>query len=206
MDLGQWAFFFFFFFCWNLPGVPVLVPEMVSWVHADGCVPARLVRPERWARAQVAPPTCPLADLPIIGGAVSRSSTFDRLASMKTSTLSPIYLDDNLIHLMGDPRPLVAKIVAFSGKPPAEFGVRCLASKSDGRGKPLHPEEVIDRTAHPTQPIYLVSREKKSQMATDSGALPLQAPHEGLGRIPPMADSAAPATRPWTPTDPEWRF
>lgn len=74
---------------------------------------------------------------------------------MKTSTLAPVYLDRQLVGLMGDPRPLVSKIVVAGGKRPESVRVLVGRGPDDERGRPVALDTVIDRTADPTIPIYL---------------------------------------------------
>jgi hypothetical protein len=76
---------------------------------------------------------------------------------MKTPALATVYLDNEAVGLMGDPRPLVAKVVAAAGKDPLAVRVLRGASPDDRAGTPVFLEDVIDRTAEPTKPIYLTS-------------------------------------------------
>lgn len=89
-----------------------------------------------------------------------KTATVDRMkpASMKIPALATIYLDNERIGLMGDPQPPVSKIVAASGKRPAAVQILRGLSPTDLRGKPLRPEDLIDRTSEPTRPIYLTSK------------------------------------------------
>lgn len=75
---------------------------------------------------------------------------------MKTPALATIYLDNEAVGLMGDPKPRVSKVVA-GGKKPEAVRVLRAASPDDTRGKPVQLEDTIDRTAEPTKPIYLTS-------------------------------------------------
>lgn len=77
---------------------------------------------------------------------------------MKTPALATVYLDNASVGLMGDPRPQVSKIVAAGGKQPGRVQVVRTRSPTDQKGTALRMEDVIDRTAEPTQPIYLRSR------------------------------------------------
>jgi hypothetical protein len=74
-------------------------------------------------------------------------------------TLAPVYLDNQPVSLMGDPRPHVAKVVAAMGKHPERFDVRRLDSPTDS-GNVVDLEDVIDRTTEPTKAIYLTTVEK----------------------------------------------
>lgn len=82
---------------------------------------------------------------------------------MNTRTLAPIYLDNEPVGLQGDPKPMISKILAASGKKAETFEVRRLLNQSDLEGKPCRPEDIIDRTAQATTPIYLKSVDKKGQ-------------------------------------------
>jgi hypothetical protein len=79
---------------------------------------------------------------------------------MKTPTLAPVYLDNEPVSLMGDPRPQVSKVIAATGKHPEKFDVMLLHSENDTEGKRLGLDEVIDRTEEPTKAIYLTCVEK----------------------------------------------
>ena len=77
--------------------------------------------------------------------------------TMKPAALSTVYLDNQRIGLMGDPRPVVAKIVAAGGRAP--HAVQVLRSRSpDSAGTPVQLDDVIDRTAEPTKAIYLTCK------------------------------------------------
>lgn len=76
---------------------------------------------------------------------------------MKTSTLSTVYLDRQRVGLMGDPKPMVAKVVIAGGRLPAEVQVE-RSQSPDVAGTPVDLEEIIDRTADPAKPIYLTCR------------------------------------------------
>lgn len=77
---------------------------------------------------------------------------------MKTPSLATVYLDNEVVSLMGDPRPTVGKVVAASGKRPESVQVLRAMSATDLRGKPVPLEETLDRTTEPTQAIYLTCR------------------------------------------------
>ena len=79
---------------------------------------------------------------------------------MRTPALATIYLDNEAVGLMGDPMPRVSKIVAAGGKRPDSVQVLRGQSATDARSKPVQLDDVIDRTAEPTRPIYLTSRPK----------------------------------------------
>lgn len=78
--------------------------------------------------------------------------------AMRTPALATVYLDNASVGLMGDPRPLVSKIVVAGGKHPGSVQVLRSRSATDTKGTPLRMDEVIDRTAEPTRAIYLRSR------------------------------------------------
>lgn len=89
--------------------------------------------------------------------------------SMKTPALATIYLDNQPVGLMGDPLPRVSKVVAAGGKRPESVQVLRALSATDLRGKPVRLEDVIDRTADPTRPIYLTSKPLPSTAAPPPG-------------------------------------
>lgn len=127
--------------------------------------------------------------------------------STKPATLSTVYLDNQRIGLMGDPRPPVAKIVAAAGQAPD--AVHVLRSRSpDSAGTPVRLDDVVDRTADPTKAIYLTCRPKaRADVGATAApspqviAVPLQetAPPEIRGPLP-----AQPAPVPPRPDPPEW--
>lgn len=87
---------------------------------------------------------------------------------MNTEKLATVYLDNQPISLQ-DARPKVSAILFASGKPNAT-DVKVLQSRSDTQGKPLRPEEIVDRTSEPNKPIYLTCTPSvKSATATASG-------------------------------------
>jgi hypothetical protein len=106
---------------------------------------------------------------------------------MKTPALATVYLDDEAVGLMGDPRPLVAKVVAAAGKDPLSVRVLRAASPDDRAGTPVYLEDVIDRTAEPAKPIYLTSRPNAAEGT--------QAP-PGAMRAPPRIAVQPPGTEP----------
>ncbi|MEA3167046.1 MAG: hypothetical protein QOJ26_1930 [Thermoplasmata archaeon] len=72
--------------------------------------------------------------------------------------LSRVYLDDYPITLMGDEStPPLSRIVRAGGKHPDRVDILLLNSPSAIDGPRIGPEEIIDRTAEPTRPIYLRS-------------------------------------------------
>jgi hypothetical protein len=68
------------------------------------------------------------------------------------SDLAPVYLDDTRVTLQGDPRPKVAKILQAGGRPTTARVLRA------GADRALSPDEVIDRTGDPAQPVHLTTR------------------------------------------------
>lgn len=91
---------------------------------------------------------------------------------MRKERLSKVYLDDYPITLMGDEAtPPLSRIVRAGGKRPDDVDVLFLRSPSDAKGRPVGPEEVIDRAAEPTRPIYLrtVARGGKPIHTADPG-------------------------------------
>ena len=86
--------------------------------------------------------------------------------------LSKVYLDDYPITLMGDEAtPPLSRIVRAGGKRPDDVDVVFLTSPSDGQGRPVEADEIIDRAAEPTRPIYLrtIAREGKPIHTADPG-------------------------------------
>lgn len=78
-------------------------------------------------------------------------------AGMKEQ-LSKVYFDDKPVVLMGDEsRPRLSRIVRAGGKRPDHVDVLVLNSPADMIGQRVAPNEIIDRTAEPTKPIYLRS-------------------------------------------------
>lgn len=130
----------------------------------------------------------------------------------KTSLLSTVYLDQRRIGLMGDPKPMVAKIVTVGGRLPAE--VRVVRSRTpDDAGTPVHLEDIIDRTADPTKAIYLtcVPREPRDARAAPGHyiAWPMPAePPTARGPLPQQPDPVAPRPQPAPGgpglAEPEW--
>ncbi|HUR62226.1 MAG TPA: hypothetical protein VM286_07690 [Candidatus Thermoplasmatota archaeon] len=103
---------------------------------------------------------------------------------MTPPTLAPIYLDNQPVSLLGDPRPQVAKVVAAMGKHPERFDVRRLDSPA-GSGLLVDLEDILDRTAEPTKPIYLTTIEKETG---------LEDPGEGAAEV--AGPGTAPSTLP----------
>lgn len=78
------------------------------------------------------------------------------------SKLSPVYLDNAPVTLLGDEtRPSLSRVVQAGGKSPDLVDVQLLKTSSDPEGQVLGQEETIDRTAAPTTPIYLRSMTKR---------------------------------------------
>jgi hypothetical protein len=78
--------------------------------------------------------------------------------------LSRVYLDGVPVTLMGDEAtPELSRIIRAGGKRPDRVDVVYLTSPADRQGRRVHVDEVIDRAAEPTRPIYLrtVPREGK---------------------------------------------
>lgn len=92
--------------------------------------------------------------------------------------LSRIYLDNSPVTLAGDESaPPLSRIIQAGGKRPDSFDIRLLASRSDQQGRPVGLDEIIDRAAEPTRPIYLraIPHDVKAIYTTGTGARP---PHE----------------------------
>lgn len=86
--------------------------------------------------------------------------------------LAPVYLDDTRVTLQGDPRPKVAKILQAGGRP---TDARVVLQGAAGQPRALGPDEVIDRTVGPSQPVHL----RTSQTAF----APAPANDEGVGGV-----------------------
>jgi hypothetical protein len=102
--------------------------------------------------------------------------------------LSRVYLDDVPITLMGDEAtPELSRIIRAGGKRPDRVDVVYLTSPADRKGRLVHSDEVIDRAAEPTRPIYLrtVPREGKPiRTVTDDDPWPPDPPSELTSRDP----------------------
>lgn len=103
---------------------------------------------------------------------------------MKLPALATVYLDDQPVGLMGDPKPRVAKVVAAGGKRPGSVQVRRALTPDDAKGRVVQMDDIIDRTAVPTEPIYLLSR-------PIPGAPPVVPPHAAT---PDVAEFPTPAS------------
>lgn len=140
---------------------------------------------------------------------------------MKTPALATVYLDNASVGLMGDPHPLVSKIVVAGGKHPGSVQVLRTQSATDQKGKPVRMDDVIDRTAEPTRPIYLRSRPNATAVdatgplaAAGSVYIEFPSPEDAgprpLGSRPPGGaerDTAGPVPpRRGAGDDPEWLF
>lgn len=91
---------------------------------------------------------------------------------MTNDNLAPVFLDNKPIDLQ-DPKPKLSAIITASGKSNVT-NVKWLQFQPASQGKPLRPEEVLDRTSNPTMPIYLTSG-ARTQPAGAPGA-PAKAP------------------------------
>ncbi|MEK6976235.1 MAG: hypothetical protein AABY18_07825 [Candidatus Thermoplasmatota archaeon] len=129
---------------------------------------------------------------------------------MRTPALSTIYLDNERISLMGDPRPVVAKILAAGGRTPDSVIVERNASSTPSRGTPLGLADVVDRTAEPTKAIYLTCKPKartaESQAPGSLVAWPMHGRQDQPRRGPlPASPATPPGNAPVGPGDePEW--
>ncbi len=102
--------------------------------------------------------------------------------TVKIPTLATVYLDNEPVGLMGDPKPQVAKIVVAAGRRPEMVQVLRARSANDKGGQPLGLEEIIDRTMEPTVPVYLT-------------CVPKLQPPPIVTNLPP-AKEEAPSARP----------
>jgi len=73
---------------------------------------------------------------------------------MKTPTLSPVYVDDEPVSLMGDPRPSIAKIIAATGRDPKAHKLHESGDGPDLHGPALDPNLVVDRLEDPKRALY----------------------------------------------------
>jgi hypothetical protein len=107
--------------------------------------------------------------------------------------LSKVYLDDSPVALpLDEAAPPLSRIVQAGGQRPDAIDVVLLASPSDKKGRLVEFDEVIDRAAEPTRPIYLrtvphdvkpiyavgPARPNQDPVIAQLGADPLRAPHE----------------------------
>ena len=95
---------------------------------------------------------------------------------MKNPTLAPVYLDNEPVGLLRDPKPKVSKVVAASGQHPESFEIRRLRYAQDSKGETLALDFVIDRTEAPTQVIYLTCVDKAGQGTPATLAAPTTTP------------------------------
>ncbi|MES2154712.1 MAG: hypothetical protein V4510_06205 [bacterium] len=122
---------------------------------------------------------------------------------MKTE-FSVVYLNDVPVTLTGDQaRPRLSRVVRDGGGQPDDVEVRWLTKASDPTGPLLHPEAVIDRTANPTQPIYLWSVARRALHDAETAATPGTRQQEAttsqpdpaieqLGLVPPALQTPDP--------------
>ena len=122
----------------------------------------------------------------------------DCVTRMKMPTLATVFLDNEPVGLMGDPRPLVSKIVVAAGKRPDSVDVLRASSAGVDGGRPVRLDETIDRTADPTVPIYLmcVAKRAKREVATNFPHVPKMPPDP----VPPQyLDVGGPVPQPHMP-------
>ena len=93
---------------------------------------------------------------------------------MNNPKLAPLFLDDQPV-TMTDAKPKLDAILAAVGKPD-DTKVQWLTSPSGEKARELRPEEVVDRTAEPSKPIYLTSTGGKG---TGAGASDSQGEADG---------------------------
>jgi hypothetical protein len=80
------------------------------------------------------------------------------------SRLSRVYFNGQPVTLMGDEAaPPLSRIIRAGGKAPQDIDVLYLTSPADPVGHIVGAEEIIDRMAEPTRPIYLRSVPKGSR-------------------------------------------
>jgi hypothetical protein len=72
-----------------------------------------------------------------------------------TDGLSPVFLDNHRVALHGNPRPPVSRILAAGGARDGQ-PVMWVRAPDEPLGRPVHADEVIDRTVK-AEPVYLVS-------------------------------------------------
>ena len=97
---------------------------------------------------------------------------------MTTDNLAPVFLDNKPVVLQ-DPKPKLSAIITASGKSNVT-NVKWLQFQPASQGKPLRPEEVLDRTSNPTMPIYLTSGARTPPAGAAGTTL----------KVPPIAGSA----------------
>jgi hypothetical protein len=125
--------------------------------------------------------------------------------------LSKVYLDDSPVALpLDEAAPPLSRIVQAGGQRPDAIDVVLLASPSDKKGRLVEFDEVIDRAAEPTRPIYLrtvphdvkpiyavgPARPNQDPVIAQLGADPVRPPHEPAvfrapSQFPKSADPGA---------------
>ncbi|MES2154729.1 MAG: hypothetical protein V4510_06290 [bacterium] len=121
------------------------------------------------------------------------------------SALSEVFFDNQPVALAGEAAPQVLEVVRAVGARPSELEIIRVPSAASTSGTHLHLEDILDRKADPVNPIYLISRERRSVLRSEGRVRRAQP----MGRIPPQSPDPAPGdalTRSWAPTDPEWKF
>jgi hypothetical protein len=135
------------------------------------------------------------------------------------SQLSRVYFDGQPVTLMGDEAaPPLSRIIRAGGKAPKDVDVLYLTSPADSVGHIVGAEEIIDRSAEPTRPIYLRSVPKGSRkpihtaLGDDDWPSPVvpALPASQVAALPPkqVAAVAMPNVDPVIAqlgTDPPWR-
>lgn len=112
---------------------------------------------------------------------------------MTSPNLKPVFLDNQNVGLMGDPKPKVAKVVAATGKKPENFRVTLLQSEKDTQGKAVALDFVLDRTLEPGKPIYLLSVNSAAEASTTKSE-PVTTPAYGVPRGAPAPSGPSMAT------------
>ena|SRR5688572_15323295 len=96
--------------------------------------------------------------------------------AMVTPGLSPVFLDDRPVQLAGDPRPLVGRILEAGGRR-RDQPVMWVREPHDPLGRPVDPDEAIDRTVKAQAPVFLQSMTEIPQgLATNLAPLSLVPP------------------------------
>lgn len=83
-------------------------------------------------------------------------------------SLAPIYLDDKRVSLQGEPKPKVFKILEADGRRAENFQVVQLVAQGGEQKRVLRPDDVIDRTQHADQGVYLKCIEPAAAMEGDA--------------------------------------
>lgn len=114
---------------------------------------------------------------------------------LSSPTLAPIYLDNEPVPLADEPRPNVAQILAARGRQPEGLEVVRLRFMADAEGRPLRPDDTIDRTLQTSNPVYLRTRRPGEPLVVPVPAAVPAPPHVGTAE-PAWPAAVAPGDAP----------